>query len=99
MAVYGFAVAAMWISLFASEIVGLLQFFGMLRCGSVQEGCSAPGAACACTPAASPFRCRACRACQPLACLLLGPAALASHPWPPPPALPLWPHLLLSSRL
>ena len=32
MAVYGFAVAAMWIALFASEIVGLLQFFGMLRC-------------------------------------------------------------------
>jgi hypothetical protein len=30
-ALYGFAVAAMWISLFASEIVGLLQFFGMLR--------------------------------------------------------------------
>lgn len=29
-ALYGFAVAAMWISLFASEIVGLLQFFGML---------------------------------------------------------------------
>lgn len=31
-AVYGFAVAAMWIALFATEIVGLLQFFGMLRC-------------------------------------------------------------------
>lgn len=29
-AVYGFAVAAMWIALFATEIVGLLQFFGML---------------------------------------------------------------------
>ncbi len=35
LAVYGFGVAAMWISFFASEIVGLLQFFGMLRqaCG------------------------------------------------------------------
>ncbi|KAI7838328.1 hypothetical protein COHA_007897 [Chlorella ohadii] len=29
-AVYGFGVAAMWIALFATEIVGLLQFFGML---------------------------------------------------------------------
>ena len=33
-AVYGFAVAAMWIALFATEIVGLLQFFGMLRCAA-----------------------------------------------------------------
>ena len=30
-ALYGFAVAAMWIALFASEIVGLLEFFGLLR--------------------------------------------------------------------
>ena len=36
-AVYGFGVAAMWISVFANEIVGLLQFFGMLRCGPL--GC------------------------------------------------------------
>jgi hypothetical protein len=26
-------VAAMWIALFASEIVGLLEFFGLLRWG------------------------------------------------------------------
>ena len=30
MALYGFAVAAMWISLFASEIVELLHFLGVL---------------------------------------------------------------------
>jgi hypothetical protein len=30
-ALYGFGVAAMWIALFASEIVGLLEFFGLLR--------------------------------------------------------------------
>ena len=29
-AVYGFGVAAIWISLFATEIVGLLQFLGMV---------------------------------------------------------------------
>lgn len=33
-AVYAFALAAMWISLFADEIVGLLQFFGLLRWGA-----------------------------------------------------------------
>ena len=31
LAVYGFGVAAMWISKFADEIVGLLQFLGLLR--------------------------------------------------------------------
>jgi hypothetical protein len=35
-ALYGFAVAAMWISLFAGEIVALLHFLGVL--GGIDPG-------------------------------------------------------------
>lgn len=38
LAVYGFGVAAMWISKFADEIVGLLQFLGLLGCAPCRRG-------------------------------------------------------------
>lgn len=64
-ALYGFAVAAMWIALFANEIVGMLQFYGMLRCARRRRGGLFWGRSSSWGRPAAPPPARPCSPCAP----------------------------------